>query len=299
MTLLVVGSTGSLGRMVTELVHGSGEDVVAMVRDPQCAAALGLQSRGVRLCVGDLKQPASLDAAVRDARTVVITATATLSRRDGDSLEAVDGTGLQALIDACERHGVKHVVFVSFSRGISADTPLARFKRAVERRIQQSGLQHSILLPSYFPEKFMTPMVGFDVARGRVRIFGDGTRPVSYVATADVAHLAAACALRFEGSGVLPMGGPRAWSQLEAVVHVERLVGRRLALDHLTLEEIDNAMRQTADPLKQSYLGLYRGLAVGDPIDHDWWTPFGLVPTPLESCLQAMFPKVESSVKDR
>lgn len=293
MTLLVVGSTGTLGCMVAGLAHGAGEDVLAMVRDPRSAAALGLQRRGVRLCVGDLKQPASLEAAVRGARTVVITATATLSRRDGDSLEAVDGTGLQALIGACERHGVGHVVFVSFSRGIDADTPLARFKRAAERRIEGSGLQHSILLPSYFPEKFMTPMVGFDVAKGRVRIFGDGTRPVSYVATADVARLATACALRSKGAGVLPMGGPRAWSQLQAVAEVERLLGRRLALDHLTLEQIDSAMRQTADPLKQSYLGLYRGLAVGDPIYHDWWTPFGLQPTPLQSCLQALFPTAQ------
>lgn len=63
----------------------------------------------------------------------------------------------------------------------------------------------------------------------------------------------------------------------------ERLVGRRLAPDRLTLEEIDNAMHRTAYPFKQSCLGLCRSLAVGDPIDHERWTPFGPVPTSLES----------------
>lgn len=289
MTTLVVGSTGTLGALAVEAMRKDGHAVVAMVRDRQSPTALRLRAAGARLCVADLKDPGQLGAAVRGIGTVVITATATLSRRDGDSLEAVDGHGLQALITACIQNGVQHVVFVSFSRGIEADTPLSRFKRAAERRLENSGLEYTILLPSYFPEKFMAPLVGFNVDEGRVRIYGDGTRPIRYVATADVALLAARCASEPVGRGAIPMGGPEAYSQLEAVELAERLTGKKLLLDYMPLDQIDDAMARTTDPLKQSYLGLYRGLAVGDTPSAEWADEFGMTPTFLETCLERMW----------
>lgn len=288
MTILVVGATGTLGSMAAEYALADGHSVVAMVRDRRSAAAQRLQAAGVRLRVADLKDAQQLNMAVRGVRAVIITATATLSRRQGDSLEAVDGRGLQDLITACIQNGVHHVVFVSFSRGIDADTPLSRFKRAAERRLESSALEYTILLPSYFPEKFLTSLVGFDVDAGRVRIFGDGTRPTRYIATADVARFAALCAAEPRGRGAVPMGGPAAHSQLEAVELVERVWDRKLALDYLPLEQIERALASTTDPLKKSYLGLYRGLAVGDAPSADWADPFGLTPTPLEACIGRM-----------
>lgn len=289
MTILVVGSTGTLGSLAVESARAAGHAVVAMVRDRQSAAALRLRVLGAKLCVADLKNAKQLDTAVRGITTVIVTATATLSRREGDSLEAVDGLGLQTLITACIQNGVRHVVLVSFSRGIDADTPLSRFKRAAERRLESSAMEYTILLPSYFPEKFMTPLVGFDVDAKRVRIYGDGTRPVSYVATSDVAHLAALCACEPVGRGAIPMGGPKAYSQLDAVNLAEQMTNKKLALDYMSLDQIENAMRCTADPLKQSHLGLYRGLAIGDAPSADWSDRFGMMPTPLESCLERMW----------
>jgi uncharacterized protein YbjT (DUF2867 family) len=289
MTILVVGATGALGSLAAEAVSSAGRQVVAMVRDRLSPGAARLQTLGVELRVADLKDHGQIEAAVRGVETVIVTATATLSRRTGDSLEAVDGRGLQNLISACIRAGVVHVVFVSFSRGIDADTPLARFKRTAERRLESSGLEYSILLPSYFPEKFMTPLVGFDIEGGRVRIFGDGKRPIRYVATADVARLAAQCAMESRGHGLIPMGGPQAVSQLEAVALAERLIGRSFALSHVSLDEIEAAMRRVSDPLQQSYLGLYRGLAMGDMPSFAWANDFGLPPTSLETCLKRMW----------
>jgi uncharacterized protein YbjT (DUF2867 family) len=288
-TILVVGATGTLGSLAAEAARAAGHSVVAMVRDQRSYAARRLHAAGIRLRVADLKDARQLDLAVRGIGVVIITATATLSRRAGDSLEAVDGQGLQNLITACLQNGVRHVVFVSFSRGIDADTPLSRFKRAVERRLESCGLQHTILLPSYFPEKFLTSLVGFDVDAGRVRIYGSGDRPIRYIATADVARVAALCAADSRGRGAIAMGGPAAFSQLEAVELVERVTNKTLSLDYLSLEQIEHALESTADPLKQSYLGLYRGLAIGDCPPADWADEFGLTPTPLEACVERMW----------
>lgn len=299
MKILVVGSTGTLGSIAAEAALSAGHVVVAMTRDRNSQRARRLQAAGARLCIADLKNPASLDAAVRGAASVIITATATLSRRDGDSLEAVDGRGLQGLITACVQNGVRHVVLVSFSRGIDADTPLSRFKRAAERRLENCGMEYTVLLPSYFPEKFLTPLVGFDIASGRARIYGDGTCPIGYVGTADVAHLAALCASDFRGYGAIPMGGSTTYSQLEVVKLAERLTDRKLMLDYMPLDQIESALRASADPLKQSYLGLYRGLAVGDCPSADWANEFGMTPMPLQACLQRMWTAPEASNPNR
>jgi uncharacterized protein YbjT (DUF2867 family) len=282
MTILVVGATGALGSLAAEAARADGHRVAAMVRDLSSPAARRLRSAGVRMRLGDLKVPGDVEAAVRGAASVVITATATLSRRDGDSLAAVDGEGIQSLLTACVRGGVERVVLVSFSRSIGDDFPLARFKRAAERRLESSSLRHCILLPSYFPDKFLTPLVGFDVAAGRVRVFGDGTAPVSYITAADVARAAARCAAGAGASAVISMGGPRACSQLEVVELAERVTGRKLALDFMSLDQIESAMVDAGDPLVQSYLGLYRGLARGDAASSDWAAALGLPLTPLE-----------------
>lgn len=287
--ILVVGSTGTLGCLAAEAALAAGYAVVAMTRDRNSPRARRLQAAGARLRIADLKNPASLDAAVRGITNVIITATATLSRRESDSLEEVDGRGLQTLIGACMQNGVRHVVLVSFSRGIDADTPLSRFKRAAERRLENSGMEYTILLPSYFPEKFLTPLVGFDIPSGRARIYGDGTRPIGYVGTRDVAQLAALCASDVVGHGAIPMGGPMAYSQLDVVKLVERLTNKTLVLDYMPLDQIEGALRTSADPLKQSYLGLYRGLALGDCPSADWADAFGMTPTPLQTCLECMW----------
>jgi len=289
MTILVVGSTGTLGSLAARYARAVGHRVVGMVRDRQSPAAKHLCSAGISLRVADLKEPRQLNLAVQGVDSVIMTATATLSRRQGDSLEAVDGRGLQALITACVQAGVHHFVFVSFSRGIDADTPLSRFKRAAERRLENTAIESSILLPSYFPEKFMSPLVGFDMSKQRARIYGDGTRPINYVATADVAKVAALCAAGKQGHGAIPMGGPKAYSQLEIVEMAERIVENRLILDYLSLEEIESAMRAADDPLKQSHLGLYRGLALGDTPSIEWAEKFGLQPTSVEACFRRMW----------
>ncbi len=289
MTILVVGSTGTLGSLAAQNALEAGHDVVALVRDRLSPAAVRLRNAGARLRVGDLKNSDQLDQTVRGVSSVIVTATATLSRKEGDSLEAVDGFGLQALIKACIQNGVRHVVLVSFSRGIESDTPLSRFKRAAERRLENSAIECTILLPSYFPEKFMTPLVGFDIKAGEVKIYGDGTRRIKYVATQDAAQLAAQCAMHPHGCGAIPMGGPKAYSQLDVIELAERMTNKRLALDFMSLEEIDGAMSRTKDPLKQSYLGLYRGLAVGDTPSARWSDDFKIAPTQLEDCLERMW----------
>ena len=130
--ILIVGSTGYLGSLVTTKLATAGKPVTALVRDAASEKARALKQAGAKLVTGDLKDRGSLERALEGVDTVICTASSTLSRQEGDSLETVDGKGVQSLIDAAEKKGVRRFIYVSFSRNITVDMPLARFKRAAE-----------------------------------------------------------------------------------------------------------------------------------------------------------------------
>jgi uncharacterized protein YbjT (DUF2867 family) len=88
--VLVVGSTGLVGSEVCERLVRRGEKVRALVRQTSSKEKIAaLLSFGVELCVGDLKDRDSIAAACRGVNAVISTASSTLSREAGDSIESV------------------------------------------------------------------------------------------------------------------------------------------------------------------------------------------------------------------
>ncbi len=129
---LIVGATGILGSEICRVLAEKGEPVRALVRstsNPDKVAQLKALKADV--VIGDLKDRRSLDAACRGVRAVISTASSTLSRQEGDSIESVDQEGQLNLVDAAEAAGVKHFVLISFPN-VNIDFPLQRAKRAVE-----------------------------------------------------------------------------------------------------------------------------------------------------------------------
>ena len=288
--ILVVGSTGYVGASVVHKFAARGKTVVALVRDVAAEKARALQAVGARLVVGDLKDAPSLERALNGVNTVICTASSTLSRREGDSLATVDGKGVQSLIDMAERKGVGRFLYVSFSRNMPSDFPLAGYKRAAERRLEASKLDHTILLPSCFMETWLSPAVGFDVAAGKVRIYGDGKAKLSYISLDDVAAGVVGCVDNpAAGRTAIPMGGPKAYSQLEAALLVERATGKPLAREHMTSEQIKAARAGAPDPMTASFLGLFDAVSRGDEIPADWTRTLGVQPISLEDWVARAF----------
>ena len=95
--ILIVGSTGLVGSAVTTKLSAGGKPVTAVVRDPASEKARALAASGAKLVVGDLKDRSSLEKALAGVDTVICTASSTISRREGDSLDTVDNKGVQSL----------------------------------------------------------------------------------------------------------------------------------------------------------------------------------------------------------
>jgi uncharacterized protein YbjT (DUF2867 family) len=178
----------------------------------------------------------------------------------------IDHDGALGLIDAAERAGVKRFVYVSYSANIRSESPLGRAKRACEQRLASSRLEYVVLQPSYFMEVWLSPALGFDVAGGRARIYGDGQGTVSYVSGTDVSAFAvSAAAMPGVIREAVQIGGPAPTSQLDVVKLFERTTGRRFAVEHVPLAALD-AQHQSDDPLQKTFAALSLSYAIGDAV---------------------------------
>jgi len=151
--ILLVGGTGSLGGAITRLLSESGHDVRVLVRPSTDSAKRETLKalKGVELVTGDLKDPASLDAACAGVEVVVSTASAIPPHQAEDSIAAVDERGQLALVAAAERARLKRFVFVSFAPQ-PATFALQNAKRKVEAALARSSLDYTVLQPTFFIE---------------------------------------------------------------------------------------------------------------------------------------------------
>ena len=266
---LLVGATGLLGPDICRQLATAGHEVRALIRRTANAEKRAeLERLGVELVEGDLKDAASLARACASVQAVISTASSTLSRQDGDSIESVDQRGQLALVEAARQAGVEHFVFVSFRENPAIRFPLTIAKRGVERALTASGMSYTILQASYFMEVWLTPALGFDAANGKVRLYGDGSRPISWISYRDVARAAAAAAT--EGTArnmVVELGGPQALSPREVVRMFEAAGAGEIATESVPESALEAQMSAATDSLQKSFAGLMLQCAAGDAID--------------------------------
>lgn len=265
--ILVAGATGYLGGEICRRLVAAKRPVRGLVRkssDP--AAVQRLRELGVETVVGDLRDPLSLADACRDVEAVISTVTSMRSRQEGEGIESTDQQGQLNLVDAAARAAVRRFVYISYSGQIGDDDPLTVAKRSVERRLRESGMEYTILRPSYFMEAWLSPMLGFDYASGQVTMYGSGERKISWISLGDVAEFAVRVVDDPAAANtVLELGGPDALSPREVVRVFEEESGRRFEVKQVPEEAI--ASPPGADSFQRTFSALMLGYAHGDAIE--------------------------------
>ena len=137
MTILVTGSTGTIGSRIVERLAAEGASVKALVR-------AGKQTRfpkDAQLVVGDMTDVQSMRAALNGTDTLFL-------------LNAVAPDELtQALLtlDLAVEAGIKRIVYFSvFNGALFADVPHFTAKHAIEQAIDARAIPATVLRPSYF-----------------------------------------------------------------------------------------------------------------------------------------------------
>ena len=228
--ILVVGATGALGGMIARRLVEQGRKVRILVRHGSDYGAL--VEAGAEPAFGDLKDRASLDAAMRGIDTVLTTANSAM-RGGADTVESVEIQGNRSLIDAAKQASVTHLVFTS-AMGASADSPVPfmRGKGLTEEHLKASGVGYTILSPNVFMEVWFPMVVGMPLqSGGPVTIIGEGNRRHSFVSMNDVASFAVAAidspAARTQQ---IFIGGPEPLSWTDVVTRAGAVLGRDIPM---------------------------------------------------------------------
>jgi uncharacterized protein YbjT (DUF2867 family) len=267
--ILVVGATGVLGSEVCRLLASRGEAVRALVRSTSAAEKIeDLRSHGVELCVGDLKEPASLEAACKGVNAIISTASSTFSRQKGDSIESVDGAGQLNLVQAAKAAGIERFIFVSFRHSAEMPFPLSVAKTNVEQGI--ADMKFTVIQASFFMESWLAPHTGFDYVNGTARIYGDGNAPLSWVSYKDVAEMCVFALNSRETEGkIIEFGGPRAVSPLEVVEIFQAAGSKPFQLEYIPVDALMQQFHGATDSMQKTFAALTLGFAFGDAIEVD------------------------------
>ncbi|RKN43022.1 NmrA/HSCARG family protein [Streptomyces hoynatensis] len=189
--VLVTGATGLQGGAVAQQLLAAGHPVSALVRRKDSPAARALAAAGAVLVPGDMDDPASLDAAMRDVEGV-FSVQPTMGQRGvpgGFTPEDEVRLGVN-VADAALRAGVRHLVYSSVG-GAERDSGIRRWesKWRIERHLRERGLPATVLRPVRFMENQSDPRLG--VRGGLLTDVFLPEVPVQLIAVRDIGAFAA------------------------------------------------------------------------------------------------------------
>ncbi len=267
-TVFVAGATGFLGSEICSQLIAKNKNVKGLVRSTSDSNKVAqLKDLGVETIKGDLKNMNSLKNALSGVSAIISTVSSTLSRQDGDTIRTVDDEGQINLINAAIAAGVSQFIYVSFCE-MPGQFPLQTAKRKVEKHLVESGLNYTILQPTYFMEVWLSPALGFDYPNAKATIYGEGKNKISWIAIKDVASFAvAALDNPAAKNAVIELGGPKALSLLEVVNIFESAAAKKYELQFVPEEAITAQRDGAQDPLSESFAALTLGVVKGSEID--------------------------------
>jgi len=199
---LVTGATGGLGRRIVRLLREREQSARAFVR---LTSHYGeLEHRGAQIFIGDLQQERDIQKACQGVQYIIS------AHGSGTDAQALDYRANIELIDHAKTAGVQHFVFISVlgvDRGYE-DAPTFKAKRAVERYLQESGLNYTILRPSGFASNLL-PLAERFRQTGIYLLIGDPKSRTSIVSTDDLAQIAVdAVSIGDARNQIFSVGGP-------------------------------------------------------------------------------------------
>jgi len=158
-----------------------GDRVVALDRNRHNLEILSRRAPGVTVRATDLAEPGDWQELFAGVDAVV-DLKAQITSHAPEPHERNNVVAGRRVLDACERHGVPHLVHLSSSVVISlAEDIYTRSKRAAERAVRESGVPHTVLRPPLLYGHFDVKHVGLILSLLRrwpvLPIPGDGRYP--------------------------------------------------------------------------------------------------------------------------
>ena len=235
MKIGVTGATGQLGRLVVESLKSkvSAETIVALVRNPEKAADLGIEARAF-----DYTQAENLLASLRGIDKLLLISGNEVGQRLPQHL---------AVIDAAKQAGVKQLFYTSILHADSSPLGLATEHLATEVAIKESGLTYTILRNGWYTENYTGSAKGAVGAGAFIGNAGDGK--IASAARVDYAE-AAAVVLAGEGheGKTYELAGDEAYTLTELAAEISKQSGKTIPYNNLTEAEYAGILKSFGLP---------------------------------------------------
>ena len=238
--IVVTGATGNVGGELVAALSALGQQVRAVVRDPQRASV----PADVEVIQGDLELPVSLTSSLAGARAVFL----------------LGGWGdMSGLMRRIAAAGVRHVVLLS-SRcvvGGRADNPITHMWLDSEGAVRDSGVEWTILRPSSFHAnalRWLPQLREGDLVQA--------PWPDVAVASIDPADIAAVAAIALTESGheqtELALSGPEPLTPGQQIAILADVLERPLRYEPLSDEAARARMAtDTPAPFIEAFFRFY------------------------------------------
>ncbi|TCO59388.1 NAD(P)H-binding protein [Actinocrispum wychmicini] len=237
MTILVIGATGTVGRVVVDQLLEAGQPVRALPRKPTAAEL----PDGVEVVAGDLAEPSTLHGVFDGVDRVFYLADRAHPERAADLAGDV--------VDLARKAGVRRIVHLS-GLAVTVRRPGSyEMLLDIERVIEASGLEWTHLRPGEFAINKLDAWGHSIRAENLVRNAFPDALGVPVHET-DVADVATTALLRDGHAGqAYTLTGPQALSHREQATAIGTGLGRQIRFEAVTYGQARSAYIQAGIPM--------------------------------------------------
>jgi Predicted nucleoside-diphosphate-sugar epimerases len=241
MKIAVTGATGQLGSQVVEQLKSrvSNKNIVALVRDTEKAANLGVETREF-----DYSKPDNLSKALNGIDHLLLISGTEFGQRSAQH---------KNVINAAKEAGVKWIVYTSVLHADTSHLNLAAEHLETEQILANSGIEFTILRNGWYSENYTASVPGAVGGGAFLGSAKDGK--ISSAARADYAEAAAIVIANETHKGeVYELAGDDFYTLTDLAAMISEQTGKNIPYNNLPEEEYANILKN---------IGLPEGLAIG------------------------------------
>lgn len=258
MKIGITGATGHLGRLVVKQLKEkvAADHIVALVRNTQKAAELGVESR-----IFDYDKPETLSGSLQGIDHLLLISGNEIGQRK---------TQHENVIRAAQEAGVKWIVYTSLLHADTSSLSLAEEHLLTEKALQSSGIPYTILRNGWYTENY-TASVPAAITHG-VLIGSAGEGQISSAARADYAEAAAVVLTSSNEQGkVYELVGDEAYTLADLAAEISKQTGKTIPYQNLSEAEYTAALIGAGLPegLAAAFASFDVGASKGDLYDNN------------------------------